>query len=204
MQGKGIILLFLCALFMVGGCAVVKIEMDGQPVPNNVLRGRIPSTGMRVDSAFIRYFDQKEGDEFLDTFEYLDPYAENLVVSKKHLRSLVVSVHILNPRKETYLFLHYYEIPSDLTEDPIQTKELLYIGNLSRKEFNISLPIEDGKTYHSWYEMWNSKGHTIFIGPSVHYGVVGIPTDSDTHSRNSKKSGVAGLGLGDPVRSIGR
>jgi hypothetical protein len=172
MYGKGTILVYLCILFLVGGCATVKLETEGVPVPDYVVRGSIPATGMRVNSAFIRYFEQEEGDELLGTLEYLNPYAEKQVVSSKYLKSLIVAVHVFNPRKETYLFIVYTGVPTAELGRAKQTeKELLYVGDLSRKEYNISLPIEADVERVVWYELWNSRGRVLFQGPYVRYEV---------------------------------
>lgn len=168
--------ILLCILLLVGGCATVRVESEGLPIPNFVVRGNIPSTGMRVDSAFIRYYGQEEGDELLDMHEYLNPYAEKSVIKKDYLRSLVVSVHVFNPRKETYLFIVYHEFPaSELGEEQSteRKQELLYVGNLSRKDFTISLPVTDGFEHRTWFELWSSRGRVIFQGLDVHYEVVG-------------------------------
>lgn len=212
MRLKGMTFIILCILLMVGGCATVKVvDEHGRPVPDHVVRGRIPSTGMRIDSALIHYFGQSEGDELLDTFEYLNPYAEKHYVPKKHLRSLVMVVHITNPRKETYQFLLYYELPSTdlhgnvLKGQPhIQTKELRYKGNLSLKEFSISLPAYDGLDSKMWYELTDEDDDIFFVGPTVHYEVTGLPAfDRTPSSTSSKEDTVTGAGLDDPVRSMG-
>lgn len=187
------------------------VQKDGRPVPNYVVRGSIPATGMRVDSAFIRYYGQKEGDEHLDTFEYLDPYAEKHVITTKNLRSLVVSVHIINPHKETYRFLFFSEKTStDLsgkakTLKPKQKQELLYSGDLSLKEYNLALPTESEFTYRVWYELQTLEGHIIFMGPEVHYEVLGIPITTKSRSWSPKRDDyVGGLASDDPVRSEGQ
>jgi hypothetical protein len=212
MRLKGMTLIILCILFLVGGCATVQVvDEHGRPVPDHVVRGRIPSMGMRIDSALIRYFGQTEGDELLETFEYLNPYAEKQYVPKKHLRSLVLTVHIINPRKETYQFLLYYELPStDLhgnvlkRQPPIRMKELLYKGNLSLKEFSISLPANDGLDSKMWYELTDEDDDIFFVGPVVHYEVTGLPAfDRTPVSTSSKEDVVTGAGLDDPVRKWG-
>lgn len=169
MRRKGTTFIYLCILFLIGGCATVEIETEGVPVPNYVVRGSIPATGMLMKAAFIRYFELEEGDELLSDLEYLNPYAEKQVVSKKYLKSLVVAVHVLNPKKETYLFVAYKRVPTAKLGEV--KEELLYAGDLSRKEFNISLPIEADVEREVWYELWNSRGRVLFQSPVVRYEV---------------------------------
>lgn len=206
---KGIIVFYLTILIMVGGCATVRVETGGLPVPNHVVRGSIPSKGMLVDAAFIRFYGEKEGDEYLDTFEYLNPYAEEIHhIKLDHLRSLQAIVHVINPQKEHYQFVLYYEFPSpDGSADKqslMRKKEILYKGNLSRKEFSIRLPANAGVTYKIWFELQGTDGYSFFFGPYMHYEVAGIPAETLSHSDIPNESRVIGADMDAPFREAGQ
>jgi hypothetical protein len=201
---------------MLFGCATVNVvDESGRPVPDHVVRGSIPATGMRVDFALIRYYGQKEGDEFLDTHEYLNPYDEMHVVKSDHLRSLAIAAQILNPNKVGYRVLLYYDYPDDHeNSDPQRLhefaevgesldQEILYEGDLSRKNFDIELPVVSGEEIAVRFELQTTEGLVFFLSPTVRYevekrrpaakAIVTPPiTNEDT---------VTGAALDDPIRS---
>ena len=85
----------------------------------------------------------------------------------------------------------------------MQTKELLYKGNLSRKEFQISLPVKDGFDYVMWYELRDEDDDIFFVGPIVHYEVTGLAAFERPPLPSTNSSKVGGLELADPNRSVG-
>jgi hypothetical protein len=163
---------------------------------------------MRVDFAFIRYFGVKEGDELLDTYEYLNSYEESHRISSKHLRSLTLTVHISNPKKQEYRLVSYSKTPTtdpDGNVDrqhPLQLAEQLYKGKLSRKEFVVILPIkEKGFDYEAWFEILDKDDTIRFMSPVVRYEVVGRRQETKTVIPSiTKEDRVAGVPLDDPSR----
>lgn len=181
------------------GCASIKVvDQNGLPIPNYVVRGSIPSSGMRVDFALVRYFSVAEGDEQLDTHEYLNPYEKKHSVNLEHLKSLAMTVHVLNSERQSYSLSFYKETPST---GPDGQTELLYTGKLSRKEFFIPLPIDEkGFTYEAWFEIRDKNDIVRFMSPFVHYKVFSRPDDR-IESPISNADTVTGVALDDPSRT---
>jgi hypothetical protein len=167
-------------LLVLSGCAAIQVvDEGGRPIPNHVVRGSIPATDMQVDFALARYYGQPEGDEFLDTHEYLNPYGEN-IVKEEHLRSLVLMVQLQNPKKQFYKFVLYYDQPETI-------RDVLYEGNLSRKEFNIFLPAERGMKYVTRFELQAQEDFVFFRSPVIRYEVEkGKPVTKLSHDENTK------------------
>lgn len=171
----------LCLLLIVSGCASVYIvDKDGKPVPTHVISGNIPPMGMQVDFALIRYYGQKEGDEYLDTHEYLNPYASSTTVKTENLRSITIMLHIRNPRKESYRLITNYYCPES-------KQNVIYNGNLSRKEFFITLPTNDGMEYAMRFELQTQGGFVFFESPKIRYEVEkSAPVTRESHFMSSK------------------
>ena len=172
-----IVFSILCMFFVLEGCASVQIvDRSGKPIPNHIVNGRLPSMDMYFEFALIHYYGLKEDDEYLDVFKYIDPYAKH-VIANDRLQALVISVCIINPHKTSYqLLLHYNTILSSgetISESPtLQVKKLLYNGNLSRKEFSIAIPTDDGSEYKVWFEILDEEGNIVFFCPMILYEVV--------------------------------
>jgi hypothetical protein len=168
---------YLCILIIVvGGCARnVKFEVQGVPVPNYVSQASLPASHIQIQSAYIHYFGLEEGNEILNTREYLNPYAKAHVISRNHLHSLVLSVHVFNPKRMHYQFIFYQEISSTKRETHSSSlttqSQVIYAGKLSRKEFDLTLSTTPGVTHRSWYAILDSSGSTIFEGKDITYKV---------------------------------
>jgi hypothetical protein len=150
----------------------VKLEVEGQPVPNFVFQAQLPGSGMLIDSAFIRNYQVPEGKEFLDTYEYLNTTKkEEIKVSPDHLKSLVVSVHIFNPRKQKYrMWIHECDTSKG---DKIgkRNDKLVYAGSLSRKEFNFFLPTQKGVERSFYFELRSPTNELLYRGLDICYAV---------------------------------
>ena len=194
------LVLILSLFILLTGCATVRVvDQNGLPVPDHVVRGSIPSSGMRVDFALIHYFSVAEGDEQLDTYEYLNPYEDEHSINLEHLRSLTMTVHVSNPGQREFKMLLHEETPSTGSDG---NTELLYNGKLSRKEFIIPLPVDEkGFKYQAWFEIKDGNDIIRFMSPPVHYEVVGRPVKSRVVSPISKEDTVTGVALDDPSRT---
>jgi hypothetical protein len=175
---KNRVLILLLSFLLLTGCATVVQTLDG-PIPNHVLRGYIPSLDLQIKAACIRYYYEKEGDELLETYEYLSLFQAK---QKKHTIYLdnlfVLQISILNPSKNSYKFVVNF--------DDHNNQRLEYEGNLSRKNFRIKLPLENSRSYKIWYEIRDEEDIIVFVSPTINYKVLAQHWSRNIPPRYSK------------------
>lgn len=175
---KGIVLLLSVVLFLVG-CSTMVVQTRGLPAPDHVLRGHVPAVDLQIRAACIRYYNESEGDELLETHEYIDMFEDTKhTIHLENLRSFVLSMEVFNPNKNEYRVV----VDSEQWDEP----QLIYEGNLSRKDFTVKLPAENSESYAVWYEIHDTDGLILFASPTVRYRVVDRLRSGSASSRYSK------------------
>ena len=64
--------LTIILFFILSGCAIVRMEHNGVPLPDNVINARLLKSDISVTSVAIQQRGVPEGDEILKTYKYLD------------------------------------------------------------------------------------------------------------------------------------
>jgi hypothetical protein len=172
---KAQILFCLFTLVLLTSCASVPVlQVEGRPVPDHVLQASLLQSKIDIQVAFIRYHQEKEGDEFLDTHEYLKFGIQEgpAKVSPKHLRKLEIFAKVLNPRKVEYqLWVERTYICYVGLQKNSHSFNPIYAGNLSRKEFHISLPLDVGSEGTIQLLIRDKDDLFIYQSPKARYEV---------------------------------
>ena len=174
-------LLMLTQLFILYSCATVKVEMNGYPMPENVVCATLTTSNIRVDSAVVYRYGVLEVDEVLDEYSYLDvsDHKKTHYLNPLFMQSLKIIIHINNPNKIKYkLWIDRTARSSDKKIDT-RNYELGYSGNLSRKEIVINLPVEEGLRGRASFNIKSGSGNLLYQGLVFKYKVRGkgvVPT----------------------------
>lgn len=158
--------ILLVVLLCVGcGRPLVKVESGGLPVADYVEQAHIFSTEMVVISAGVVQYGVEEGDELLQTHTFLNPFKTNHI-RLKHLNAITIEVQVQNPRKNEYKFFVIKEGPPNN-----KNIDMIYAGNLSRKEYKVILQSEKGIKNSVCIEIQSPKGRRLFTSKTLHYVV---------------------------------
>jgi len=181
----------ICLLFcfsMFTGCATIKIEHKGLPVANNIVRASILSGNIEMSSALIRYYGKIEGDEVLLTYEYIKLRSkEKHLISSYNLKGLCYKVQVFNPRKVEYqMFVERYYYDETKRKRITYEFKSIYAGNLSMKDFNISLPLDKGSNGYVQLFVHDEDGLIIYQSPKAGYEIGEIKRSRITGGYKSK------------------
>lgn len=171
---KSIIFVSLILLLVIGCTPKINVQLEGRPVPNYVVRANLLNSGIQVETALIKYYGQKEGDELLSTYEYLalgteKPHKINIDNTQK----LKVMVLVNNPQKEKHSIWIEYSIDKDGGVSLSRhTNEPVYEGSLSRKEYNFDLPLHNGVYGYVRYTIYDKNLNIIYESPKASYTVM--------------------------------
>jgi hypothetical protein len=169
---KGIIIIVSFIFILVIGCTPkINVQLEGRPVPNYVNRANLLNSGIQIETALIKYYGTKEGDELLSTYEYLalgteKPHKINI----DNTQRLKVMVLVHNPQKEKYSMWIEYSIDKDGGVSLSRhTNEPVYEGSLSRKEFNFDLPLQNGVYGYARFMIYDKDLNIIYESPKASY-----------------------------------
>jgi len=169
------ILFYLLVLTFLTGCATAPVlQVEGRPVPDHVLQANLLQSKIDVQVAFIRYYKTPEGDEYLDTHEYLQFGKQDrpAKVTPKHSRKLEVFAKVYNPRKVEYqLWVERTYACYIGQQRNSHSFKPIYVGNLSRKEFHISLPLDAGSEGTIQLLIRDKDDLFIYQSPKARYEV---------------------------------
>jgi len=170
---SSIIFVTFIFLLVVGCTPKINIQLEGRPVPNYVVRANLLGSGISLETALIKYYGKKEGDELLSTYEYLALGTEKPhKVNSDNTQKIKVMVLVHNPQKETYSMWVEYSIDKDVgTSLSRHTNEPVYEGSLSRKEFDFSLPLQHGVYGYMRYRIYDKNLNIIYESPKASYTV---------------------------------
>lgn len=165
------ILLVLCSLVLVTGCATQRpiLQIDGQPISDKIIYVNLLGLeGLKVKYQLSRNFKVLEGKEYYESREYLS-FTNELIYKLGTEDELSVDVIIFNPLKKQFKLVQYLNTKGGAK---LETRE--YEGSLSRNKLTIKLPIvneesewffrvfneQDVKQYESFkvYYRYDNKG----------------------------------------------
>jgi len=153
-------LLCLLLLVLVVGCAPMNLQIKGAPAPNNVIEARVPEPPMMLTYTLIRLYSEKEGDELLDTWEFL-PLVGNsrpCKVKMGNLRGLDLSLDVFNPTKEDYVLKVIIFKEDVKTGKSWYESTAVYEGKLSRKRFDITFTPEQNVRFRAKFQILSDDG----------------------------------------------
>ena len=185
---KATVMLSLLLVLLTVGCARnIKMEMNGLPAPDNVVQANIFSPQLKLSMAFVRYYEVPEGDEVLDTFEYL-PFQRSipLTIDSDGIKSLAFTVQIRNPMMEDYQ-MWLESVNRDYgTNRLVRRYQPVYRGNLSRKEMQVVLPTEPGVAVLARLFLYDAEGRIIYMSPIADYAVSRSIVDDSVFESKAK------------------
>jgi hypothetical protein len=142
----------------------MNLQIKGAPVPNNVIEARVPSPPMLLTYTLVRLYSEKEGDELLDTWEFL-PLVGNkgpCKVKMGDLQGLVLRLEVFNPSKEDYV-LKVIILKEDVkTGKTWYENTAVYEGKLSRKRFDITFKPEKHVRSRAKFQILSEDGELCF------------------------------------------
>lgn len=172
MKKATVMLSLLLILFAVGCAHNVKLEMNGLPVPDNVVQASILSTNMKLSMCFVRHYEVPEGDEVLETFTYL-PFQKNdpITIDPTGTTSLTLNIRVRNPTKASYQ-MWLESVHRDYgTARMVRKYEPVYTGDLSQKEMKVPLPMEPGVAVLARIFIYDADNHIAYMSPIADYVV---------------------------------
>lgn len=157
-------LTMICLLVLLAaatGCSrKMTINVDGGPAPQNAIKATVPYPPMKLSYALVRFYGVSEGDETLETWEYISMIGYNGAheVKKKNLRRLVLKLSIYNPETEDYSLVVSCLRENLKTGKQWMDQSVLYEGNLSRKDLDIEFPPDIGTSTRVKFRLYDDEG----------------------------------------------
>ena len=161
-------LLTIILFFILSGCAIVRMEHNGVPLPDNVINARLLKSDISVTSVAIQQRGVPEGDEILKTYKYLDFNKFNYLNSI-YMDSVKVIIGIYNPKKEKYKL--WIEKNVEIDGESKYDYDLKYTGNLSRKDFEIELPVKKGSSVTFKFLIKDEKNTLLYQSFELGYKI---------------------------------
>jgi len=160
-----VLVLFVLSL---GACSQKIIyQIDGQPMPNNIIQASIISIQTKIKYNLIRTFSIEEGDESYTSYEFLSLFNTSLNKVQK-TDKLCMTIQIFNPEKNEY------RMESTLQVEGLETKiEPMYNGNISRNVFTLDLPMHSNKMVVFYYTVYDKDDNLVFQSFKAQYIVEG-------------------------------
>jgi hypothetical protein len=165
--------LLLSLLLFVGCSKAIRVELEGMPAPTNVVSANLHAEAgkpMTVKYFCIRNYGEEEGDEILDTYEYmrLDPIPKvRRIPHYSRTTGIAYTIQIRNPYLIEYSLHRLFRETQD--EPFIETE--LYKGNLSMKTVTVRLSAEEGAGGELFLQMRDEEGMIMLETFGVLYKV---------------------------------
>ncbi len=164
------LLLFISTFY---GCGQVKVEMGGLPAPNHITQAHILGLDIDLNLSYAYFYKQPEGDEFLETLEYMKKDGKVVKVRKKNLNDVRCIMSIINRKKKTYKLKMLRTTYTPAGEKIYQSIRTMYEGDLSRKTFSYMLPIDEKVVHEVGIEIYDGKGKIMYAEPiKVKYEII--------------------------------
>jgi hypothetical protein len=164
------ICMFAVLVVLLAGCTrPMVVNIDGMPIPNYEYVSTDKETGLRVNYLLARYYKKYEGKEYLIVPQYLKAW-DDQEIDASNTEELVLHVKVINLKRVKYTA--WYEYTSDAGKS---SHTILYHGQLSRKDFRVTLPVVAGAKAKYRLAFVKPAGEEIYeIGfPYFSYSVKG-------------------------------
>lgn len=167
-MNKKILLLILFFVLIFGGCATKAIyQIDGMPLPNNVIKAKTFNLNLTIKYSLTQIFDVNEDDETYETYEFLSLTTQEIHKIKNPKR-LLLNVNVFNPSKESYKIIKYVMMEGGGLEG-----EVIYDGDISRNSFVIELPLVPNKLVSFYYDACDKSDNLVFRSFKAQYVIEG-------------------------------
>lgn len=160
--------LLLLMLLLTTGCASKTIyQIDGQPMPNSIIRAKTFNLDLTIKYSLTQIFDVKEDDETYETYEFIS-LTDQKIHKLKNPKRLILNVNVFNPSKNNYKIVKYITQEGGASES-----EIVYEGNISRNNFVIELSLVPNKLLSFYWDACNKNGDLIFKSFKAQYVIEG-------------------------------
>ena len=159
--------LVLLGLILLTGCTYHQtVQLDGYPLPENVVRTHVFGITSRLTYQLIRIYDIKEGEESYETYEHLLLAEGDVNLVGKNAKKLQIDIQLYNPNKE------FYEIEGvlEMLGTPI-VRKVWYKGKLSRNIINIDLPLQTNSTLGYYFIIRDEDDNIVYRSFKAKYRV---------------------------------
>ena len=129
------------------------IYVDGLPISDHEYTARTPS-GITASFQLTRYYEKQFGDETMIYPEYLDLWADDVLVDASETEALILHIKLVNIKNIPVVVWYIFQ-------DSAQSKRLvLYKGRLPRKDIALELPLVP-ETHHDYEIIISKEGEEI-------------------------------------------
>lgn len=162
------ILVLLTALTLMGCSQKVIYQVDGQPLPNNVLQSNVLALNLKVKYNFVHYFKVAEDDEYFLSQEYLSFFNDDKPHVIKDLSKLCININVFNPSKKAYSITTTMELAGNRLE-----LAKIYKGDLSRNMMTLRLPSYTNQVVGFYFTMYDENDNLVFQSFKARYRIEG-------------------------------
>lgn len=159
------IILVILILSLFTGCSTVKIEMGGQPAPNYIKQINILGLDVKLEMAYAYFYQRPEGDEMLDTLQYIESNGLTFYIKKENLVSINCMCNVFNPNKKQYRLKIHHAVYGNSGKRVAYSTRTLYKGDLSSKRFKTDLSLIEGVTHEIWLALYDENGVVRYSEP---------------------------------------
>lgn len=161
-------LVVIGALVTMGCATKMTYQIDGMPLPDNVIQTRILSLDLKLKYNFVNHYKVKEGDEYFHTWEYLSFFNNNNFNVVEEPTKLCININVFNPSMSAYSIVTTMEVEGE----PLELDEL-YKGNISRNNIAIELPLLEEQAISFYFTLYDKDGNLLFQSFKARYIIEG-------------------------------
>lgn len=158
-------LLAVLTLVMLTGCSTIKVEMNGLPAPDYIKQVKVLGLEVKLDMAYAYFYQRPEGDEMLDTLQYIESSGIDFNIRKDNLTSIRCMVNVFNPNKSYYVLKIHHSVYDAHGKHLASSAKTLYAGDLSSKNFVEELSVIGTVTHEVWISLYDKEGVVRYSEP---------------------------------------
>jgi hypothetical protein len=157
---------------LLAGCASIHVEVQGMPAPDGIKQIKVLGLDLLVDSTTAYFYEEQEGDEYLDTLSYINR-EEMVEIKEERLKAVKFICRVRNPEKSGYV-LWLFHIATDKDGNTMASSaKKLYEGDLSLKNISVDLPRTLFLEHAVWMVIRDHTGDVRYRDPTaVRYRVL--------------------------------
>jgi hypothetical protein len=157
---------------LLAGCASIHVEVRGMPAPDGIKQIKVLGLDLLVDSTTAYFYEEQEGDEYLDTLAYIGR-EEMTEIEEKRLKAVKFICRIRNPEKNYYTLWLFHTANDRDGEIVTSSAKKLYEGDLSLKNISVDLPRTLLLEHTVWMVIRDHTGDVRYRDPTaVRYRVL--------------------------------
>lgn len=175
---KKYFLVFFLLLFLTGCASKTIYQVDGIPLPDNVIKAKTFNLGLTIKYNLTKIYKVEEDDESYETFEYL-PLINSNILKIKNPEKLILNISVFNPLKEEYKIIKFITM-----EGGEEEKEVIYNGNISRNNLVVELPLISNKLVSFYYDACDKRDNLVFKSFRAQYIIEELKNKFDDSSNH--------------------